>query len=74
MPRRVWFALATAALCGFVGSVTPDGYAPDEAARRMTVPDGFRVKLVAAEPVVRQPVAIDFDERGRLWVMQYLQY
>ena len=40
----------------------------------MTVPDGFQVHLVAAEPEVRQPVAIDFDDRGRLWVMQYLQY
>jgi putative membrane-bound dehydrogenase-like protein len=50
------------------------GYAPDEAVRRMTVADGFAVRLVAAEPVVRQPVAIEFDERGRLWVIQYLQY
>jgi hypothetical protein len=40
----------------------------------MTPADGFAVKLVAAEPVVRQPVAIEFDERGRLWVVQYLQY
>ena len=38
----------------------------------MTVPDGFQVKLVAAEPLVRQPVAIEFDDRGRLWVVQYL--
>ena len=29
---------------------------------------------MASEPLVRQPVAIDFDDRGRLWVMQYLQY
>src|SRR5215212_6620751 len=43
-------------------------------AGRMTVPAGFTVTLVAAEPVVRQPVAIDFDDRGRLWAMQYLQY
>jgi hypothetical protein len=50
------------------------GYGPDEAAGKMTVADGFAVKLVAAEPVVRQPVAIEFDERGRLWVVQYLQY
>ena len=46
------------------------GYAPDEAVRKMTVADGFAVRLVAAEPVVRQPVAIEFDERGRLWVVQ----
>src|SRR5438067_3592432 len=52
----------------------PQGYPPDQAARHMTVPAGFSVTLVASEPAVRQPVAIDFDERGRLWVMQYLQY
>jgi putative membrane-bound dehydrogenase-like protein len=50
------------------------GYAPEEAVRKMTPADGFAVKLVAAEPVVRQPVAIEFDDRGRLWVVQYLQY
>jgi putative membrane-bound dehydrogenase-like protein len=52
----------------------PQGYPPDQAARHMTTPAGFTVALVAGEPTVRQPVAIDFDERGRLWVMQYLQY
>ena len=40
----------------------------------MTVPDGFEVEVVAAEPLVRQPVAMEFDDRGRLWVIQYLQY
>jgi putative membrane-bound dehydrogenase-like protein len=40
----------------------------------MTAADGFQVKLVASEPLVRKPVAIDFDDRGRLWVIQYLQY
>jgi putative membrane-bound dehydrogenase-like protein len=54
--------------------VLAQGYKPTEAAGCMTVPPGFEVKLVAAEPLVRQPVAIDFDDRGRLWVIQYLQY
>jgi putative membrane-bound dehydrogenase-like protein len=40
----------------------------------MTVAEGLTVSLVAAEPLVRQPVAIEFDDRGRLWVIQYLQY
>src|SRR5207248_4230535 len=52
----------------------PQGYAPEMAVRKMKVPDGFAARLVAAEPLVRQPVAIDFDDRGRLWVIQYLQY
>jgi len=47
---------------------------PTEAARRMVVPAGFEVRAVSAEPVVRQPVCIEFDDRGRLWVIQYLQY
>lgn len=50
------------------------GVPPEKAAQQMTVSDGFEVDLVAAEPLVRQPVAIDFDDRGRLWVIQYLQY
>ena len=40
----------------------------------MNVADGLQVRLVACEPMVRQPVTIDFDDRGRLWVIQYLQY
>ena len=50
------------------------GYAPEEAVRRMSVAEGMGVRLVASEPLVRQPVAIEFDDRGRLWVIQYLQY
>src|SRR6476619_4436793 len=50
------------------------GYAPNEAARHMTVPEGFEVNLVASEPMIAQPVCIEFDDRGRLWVVQYLQY
>jgi putative membrane-bound dehydrogenase-like protein len=62
-----------------LGAMLPElaraqGYAPDVAAQKMTVADGFAVDLVAAEPMVRQPVAIEYDEHGRLWVIQYLQY
>jgi putative membrane-bound dehydrogenase-like protein len=50
------------------------GYSPEEAPRRMTTPHDLEVTLFASEPLVRQPVAMTFDERGRLWVIQYLQY
>lgn len=50
------------------------GYPPAEAAARMTVPQGLRVQPYAFEPMIRQPSAIEFDDRGRLWVIQYLQY
>ncbi len=55
-------------------SVVAQGLSPQEAVARMEVADGFEVKLIASEPLVRQPVAMEFDDRGRLWVIQYLQY
>ncbi len=56
------------------GLARAQGYSPAEAVRHMTVPAGFEVKCFAGEPTVRQPVCIEFDDRGRLWVVQYLQY
>jgi putative heme-binding domain-containing protein len=47
---------------------------PREAAKRLNVQPGLAVDLVLSEPTVRQPVFTTFDERGRLWVVQYLQY
>lgn len=55
-------------------SAAADGYTPEEAVKRMKLPDGFTVRAVATEPMVRQPVSISFDARGRMWVLQYLQY
>src|SRR5204863_627499 len=59
--------LSVQVLCG-------EGFSPDEASRHMTLPDGLQVQLVASEPMIAQPVCIEFDDRGRLWVIQYLQY
>ncbi len=50
------------------------GFTADDAVKRMVVPEGFHVEVFAAEPMVRQPVTACFDERGRLWVVEYLQY
>ncbi len=47
---------------------------PQESLQRMKVADGFEVSLVANEPEIRQPISIAFDARGRMWVVQYLQY
>jgi hypothetical protein len=41
---------------------------PTEAAKKMTLPNGFQVKVFAAEPDVVQPFCFCFDERGRMWV------
>lgn len=50
------------------------GLLPDEAAKQMTVPPGFRVELAAGEPVVHQPIGFTIDHRGRLWVAEAYNY
>lgn len=50
------------------------GLSPEEAAKAMTVPEGFRVELVAGEPLVHQPIALTIDHRGRLWVAEAHTY
>ena len=47
---------------------------PGEAIAKMTVPPGFQVELVASEPQIVNPVAMTFDERGRLWVTESFEY
>ena len=40
----------------------------------LQTPADLAVDLVAQEPAVEQPVFLNFDERGRMWVVQYRQY
>ena len=47
---------------------------PEQARQTLTVPPGFSVSLFAAEPMIRQPIAMATDERGRLWVAENYTY
>lgn len=47
---------------------------PEESMKAMELQPGFRVELLAAEPLVHDPVAAEFDEQGRLYVVQLPQY
>ncbi|MCB1225746.1 MAG: c-type cytochrome [Verrucomicrobiales bacterium] len=76
--------LSTAALSAAADSAFPEPFdtepgnpqpmPAEEAARSMKLPPGFRCQLVASEPMVRQPIAIDFDSKGRLWVAECYTY
>jgi len=46
----------------------------EQAAAKMTVPAGFEAKLAAAEPLITQPMAFCWDDRGRLWVAENRDY
>ena len=47
---------------------------PAESLKQMKVEDGFAVKLVAAEPLIEAPVALTFDNKGRIWVNEMAGY
>jgi putative membrane-bound dehydrogenase-like protein len=46
----------------------------EEAVADMSIADGYRVNAWAAEPMVVQPMAFCWDDRGRLWVAENLDY
>src|SRR3954468_931471 len=34
------------------------------------IADGFEIQLAASEPLIEAPVAMDFDNEGRMWVVE----
>lgn len=49
-------------------------YSPSETMATMQLEAGYRVELVASEPDIESPVAMDFDEDGRLFVVEMPGY
>jgi putative heme-binding domain-containing protein len=47
---------------------------PADEVKQFTVPAGFEVQLVAAEPDIDKPINLNFDDRGRLWVTCSTEY
>lgn len=79
--RAFWFAVALllvrplAAQDPFAAGVRPtDALSPEDQRKALLVPDGFEVQLVAAEPDILKPMNMAFDERGRLWITNSVEY
>jgi len=47
---------------------------PEEAVAAMTVKEGYKVNVWASEPMITQPMAFCWDDRGRLWVAENRDY
>ncbi len=57
-----------------VRGVTSPAKSPAEELATFRVPAGFKVELVVAEPLVRDPVAFDWNPDGKLWVAEMRDY
>lgn len=47
---------------------------PKQALEALVVPAGMEAQLFASEPMVKNPVALTWDERGRCWVIESIGY
>jgi putative membrane-bound dehydrogenase-like protein len=47
---------------------------PKDALATFRLAPGFKIELAASEPAIRSPVAIDFDEDGRMYVAEFPEY
>src|SRR6476646_10285446 len=82
MPLRLILLLAIACVC--VSAAEPEvdpkdlprfpAVEPAEAAKTFVIREGFKAELAASEPNVVSPVALSFDEDGRMYVVEMRDY
>jgi glucose/arabinose dehydrogenase/mono/diheme cytochrome c family protein len=53
---------------------SPQYLTPEESIKTMHLPRGYRLELVASEPMIKEPVAIAWDGNARLYVAEMLTY
>lgn len=84
--RQVAFLVVTAILAAYADQRSPVNrpwppgvhevseqsppLSPEDALKTFYMPPGYRLELVASEPLVQEPVAFDWDVEGRLWVVE----
>ena len=52
----------------------PRPLSPNEAQKSFRLPPGFKIELVASEPLIREPTGVCWDERGRLYASELHGY
>ncbi len=58
----------------FNANPSPAYLSPQESLKTMHMPEGYRLELVASEPMIKEPVAIAWDGNARLYVAEMLTY
>ena len=82
--RRCLALLAVVTVSGHASAAGPEPYnteqstlpftSPADAVAGMTLPEGFKVNVFAAEPDVQQPIGIALDSRNRIWIAENYTY
>jgi len=76
--KKLLASQALLLLCLFTackkGPESRDGLTPEEAIKTFTLQDDFQIELIAAEPLIADPVDMEFDEHGNLYVVEMHGY
>ncbi len=48
--------------------------APEKSAAKLDLHPDFKIDLVASEPLINKPIALDWDPAGRLWIAETVEY
>jgi len=74
MRRGVLISLLCTGSCVTWAAQRTGPLSPDDALASFELEPGYRIEIAAAEPLVKDPVAIAFDERGRMYVVENRGY
>lgn len=58
----------------FEPNPTPAFLSPEKSLEKIHVPDGYRLELVASEPMIEEPVTLAWDANGRMYVAEMRTY
>ncbi len=74
--KSILSVMVLSAAFGPPARAADDAMSDDPAVERrmLQLPDGFDIQLFASDPVVQRPVTMNFDSRGRLWVLCIPRY
>lgn len=74
LSRFISTILLSATVCG-ISPPPPPVHSPEEQLFSFKIAEaGYRIELVASDPMIQDPVAITFDGEGRLWVVEMRGY
>src|SRR5215210_5225733 len=70
----VFFALFYCIACGEKKLAATGGLSAQEALSAFQLAEGFKIELVASEPMISDPVAMEVDENGNMYVVEMHGY
>ncbi len=74
MPRWAALVVLASPLPVLAADRSPAPLSAERAAKTAVLPDGFTMRVFAAEPDVTQPISFTIDAKGRLWVAEATNY